>query len=124
MEGSDVNTEDETSLHVSEHIVLIMVKISFFTTIFSPCVIKNSCTCWLAGNDAIFKGYHTGWVVNSGASWVANSYVPSCQQHLIIMRYSCRHCQRIDFVELTQAPMASPGLDGPLSRANGPIERV
>ena len=28
-----------------------------------------------------------------------NSYVPSCQQHLIIMRYSCRHCQRIDFVE-------------------------
>ncbi len=25
--------------------------------------------------------------------------LPSCQQHLIIMRYSCRHCQRIEFVE-------------------------
>ncbi len=34
---------------------------------------------------------------------VYNSYVPSCQQHLIIMRYSCRHCQRIDFVEFIQA---------------------
>ncbi len=40
------------------------------------------------------------------------------------MRYSCHHCQRIDFVELTQAPMASPGLEGPLTRANDPIERV
>ncbi len=30
-----------------------------------------------------------------------HSYVPSCQQHLIFMRYSCRHCQRIDFVEPT-----------------------
>ena len=39
--------------------------------------------------------------------------VPSCQQHLILMRYSCRHCQRIYFVELTQAPMAKPGLEAP-----------
>ncbi len=40
------------------------------------------------------------------------------------MRYSCRHCQRINFVELQQAPVASPGLEGPLNRANDPIERV
>ncbi len=35
-----------------------------------------------------------------------NSYVPSFQQNLIItcMRYSCRHCQRIDFVELIHKP--------------------
>ncbi len=36
--------------------------------------------------------------------------IASCQQHVIIMWFSCRHCQRIDFVELTQAPEASPGL--------------
>ncbi len=40
------------------------------------------------------------------------------------MRYSCRQCQRIDFVELTQARVASPGLGGPLTRANDTIERV
>ena len=42
---------------------------------------------------------------SQAASYMSgNSYVPSCQQHLIIMRYSCSHCQRIVFVELTQAP--------------------
>ncbi len=57
--------------------------------------------------------------------WNYNS-ITIIQQHLIIMRYSCRHCQRIDFVELTHAPMASPGLEGPLclTRANDPIEKV
>ncbi len=55
--------------------------------------------------------------------WNYNS-ITIIQQHLILLRYSCHHCQRIDFVELTQAPMASPGLEGPLTRANDPIERV
>ena len=40
------------------------------------------------------------------------------------MRYSCRHCQRIDFVELTQAPMACPGLIGPPTSLNNPIKEV
>ncbi len=54
----------------------------------------------------------------------SNSYVPSCQQHQIIMRYSCYCCQRIYFVKLTQAPVASPGLGGPIPRAKDPIEKV
>ena len=29
-----------------------------------------------------------------------NLYVPSFQQHLMLSRYYCHHCQRIDFVEL------------------------
>ncbi len=40
------------------------------------------------------------------------------------MRYSCRHCQRIDFVELTQALLASPGLVGPLTSLRNPVEEV
>ena len=40
------------------------------------------------------------------------SYVPSCQQHLIIMQYSCRHCQRIDFVELPTSNRGHPGMHG------------
>ena len=53
-----------------------------------------------------------------------NSYVPSCQQHLIFMWYSCRHCQRIDFVELIQALRYSPRLLGPLTSLEYPIDEV
>ncbi len=49
-----------------------------------------------------------------------NSYVPSCQQHLIIMRYSCRHCQRINFVELSTSHHGHPGLNGPQKGINDP----
>ena len=37
------------------------------------------------------------------------SYVSSFQQQLMIMQYSCRHCQRIDFVEPKQGPMPVTG---------------
>ncbi len=58
--------------------------------------IKISETC-----QAIKYGHHA---FNSKIPlWNCNS-ITIIQQHLIIMRYFCRHCQRIDFVELTQAP--------------------
>ena len=50
------------------------------------------------------------------------SYIPSCQQHLIIMRYSCCHCQRIDFVELFTSHRGHPGLNGPRKGINDPDE--
>ena len=34
------------------------------------------------------------------------------QQHLTIMRYSCPHCQRIDFVDLWPSHHDYPGLNG------------
>ena len=55
--------------------------------------------------------------------WNYNS-ITIIQQHLIIMRYSCRHCQRIDFVEPKQAPMASQGLIGPRTSLKNPVEEV
>ena len=42
----------------------------------------------------------------------SDSYVPSFQQHLIIMWYSCRHCQRIDFVELSTSLCGHPATTG------------
>ncbi len=56
---------------------------------------------------------------------ISHSYVPSCKQHLIIMRYSCRHCQRIDFVELTQAHRGQSRVERTsITRANEPIEII
>ncbi len=60
--------------------------------------------------EAVFQSWKFYWTVHikckifpaihtQVTSCNLNSYVPSCQQHLILIRYSCRHCQRIGFVE-------------------------
>ncbi len=42
------------------------------------------------------------------------------QQHLIIRRYSCRHCQRIDFTELSTSHHGHSGFNGPQNGINDP----
>ena len=45
-----------------------------------------------------------------------HSNVPSCQQHLIIMQFPCRHCQRIEFVVFSTSHYSHPGLGSWTSR--------
>ena len=47
---------------------------------------------------------------------IVNSYA----HHSNSTWYSCRHCQRINFVEPTHAPVASPELQGPQDCINEP----